>query len=289
MDVCRGIFIGLLLVGLAFGLEITINNPLVTVKEGGIADYFIIISNTDAGQNVNISVSSNIPVSVSDSGFYLENNTEKYVHVFAVAGNIEPGAYSIKFDVKTDKTYSYNLGLIVEEGLPSLLFNSVYDDASVKQGDSYYLRFNIRNEGIDKIKNIIITSDLPESFEPVYPSSFSLNAGESREASVKITVPSDYLPSTYDFTFKAASGDIERTASARITVVRKYAGPTGYFVFGGSFITGLLVVVIAVLLFFYVRQKSVYLNKIKEITSEGYLKKLVGQTKKELFGEKPKP
>ncbi len=216
MKAAKYLILGTLLIGLAMALSITAENPLQTVEKGKVADFKIQITNTEADQqNILLSAESDLPVSLSEEVISLASGETKIVHLFAVTENAEQGLHLIKFNANGQIE---NLAVNVEEGNGILEINSIYDKIKVLQGETQELKFLIRNNGDEKLRNIVISGDIPESLSPQYPETFNLDAKAVKEISIKINVPKDYPTGEYDVRVFAGSGNTITKAETTIEV-----------------------------------------------------------------------
>ncbi len=202
----KNIIAGLLLVGIALALSINTVNPLVTVPKGGVADFEIQITNYDQAQNVLVTADSkDVYTSISEPSFHLDTNKTKTIHVFGVTNGLGEGVYLIKLNINGQVE---NLAVNVQEGVDALKLTSVYEEVSVMQGETQDLKFIIRNEGNERLRNIVIEGTIPEVLNPKYPEPFDLDPNEVKELKIRITVPIYFPADEYELTVKAGSGNV---------------------------------------------------------------------------------
>ncbi len=206
---------GLLLVSTVFSLTVNIPNQFQTVQEGQVPSYDVIISNTGSPVNVLVTTDSKLPVSVSEPLFHLGTNESKTIKVFVITKGAGEGVYAISLDVNGQE---YEVGVNVKEQSPVLSFTPVYSDLTVVQGQYQDLRFILRNNGKERIRNIVIEGNLPESFKPEYPAPIDLAGNEVKEVRVRIHVPSDYPVDDYEYSVKAGAGNQITTAPVYLKV-----------------------------------------------------------------------
>ncbi|MEM0372809.1 MAG: hypothetical protein QXO69_03170 [archaeon] len=211
---------GLLMVSMALALSVSAPVQLQTVSEGQVASFAVTVTNNEANQNVLITATSDIPVSLSDSAFYLASGESKTVNVFAVTNGLTESMHLIKLKVNSQEMY---LAVSVKEGTQSLIFNAVYDEVSAMQDEHQDLKFILRNEGKQRIRNIVIEGNIPESLSPKYPAPIDLDANEVKEVKIRVTVPQDYPADSYDLVVKAGAGNFIAEASVILNV--ESAGP----------------------------------------------------------------
>jgi uncharacterized membrane protein len=214
----------MLLVATAFA-DLSIKSPVqvITVDQGDVADFNITITNLyDTTQWITVSANSTVLTAVSPKNFTLAAGVLQYAHVFAITTGVAPGYYPINVNI-TDNYYEYDATFVVgvTEGTPSLGLDSAYDEVVMEQGDFKDLIFVLRNDGTDTIRNVVISGDVPDGFQPEYPAVLDLSPGASRNVVVKITAPRDYPAGTYEFTIKAASGSQEVKANVMVTVKKQ--------------------------------------------------------------------
>lgn len=205
MSFVKYLVAGLLLIGLALSLQVSIPTQLVTVSRGQVADFPVTIMNLDAGQNVLVSVDSPAPVSVSQNAFFLGQFNTTTINVFAVTATLGEGVYPITLTING---VPYDLAVYVKETSPILRFNAVFDTVEVSQGGFQDLKFLVRNEGQERLRNIVIEGDVPVSLNPQYPRPLDLAPNEMKQISIRITVPKDYPIDDYDFEIKAGAGNL---------------------------------------------------------------------------------
>ncbi|NYZ80204.1 hypothetical protein H0N95_03080 [Candidatus Micrarchaeota archaeon] len=116
-----------------------------------------------------------------------------------------------------------SLAVSVKEGTQSLLLNSVYSEVSAMQDEHQDLKFILRNEGKERIRNIVIEGNIPFTLSPEYPEPIDLNANEVKEIKIRITVPQDYPADAYDLVVKAGAGNF--VVEAPIILNVESAGP----------------------------------------------------------------
>lgn len=206
---------GLLMMGMALALNVNIDNPLITVSKGQVADYSITITNPDEGMNVLVTASSDVPTSISENAFYLDQLESNTIHVFAITNGLGEGLYLIELDVSGQK---YNLALNIRTGEPALFFDPVYDEIVVRQGEFQDLKFLVRNEGKERLRNIVFEGNIPTSLDPEYPETLDLDPNEMREIEVRITIPEDYPADEYEFIIKAGAGNTIKMADIIVEV-----------------------------------------------------------------------
>ncbi|MFH0986622.1 MAG: hypothetical protein V1911_01085, partial [Candidatus Micrarchaeota archaeon] len=214
MNYMKALILALLLVSAGAALEVSIDNPLETVAVGGVAHYYVTINNDGGSKNVIVSADSELPISVTEDEFYLAAGELKDIDMFVIAGDGE-GLYPIVLTVN-DK--DYDLALLVENGTADLVMNSVYDQVEVAAGQYQDLRFIVRNEGNERMRNILVRGDIPTSMDPEYPVEFNLDANEVKEVKVRVTVPADYPAAEYEFVLKAVTGNIKAEAETMLVV-----------------------------------------------------------------------
>lgn len=195
---------GLLIISTVFALSVDIDNQFETVQEGQVASYDVTVSNTGNPTNVLITTDSELSVAVTEPLFHLETDEAKSIKILAITNGLGEGVYVIEFDVNGQE---YKIGLNVEEESPVLSFESVYDDLTISQGEYQDLKFIIRNEGKERLRNIVIEGNLPQSFAAEYPEPLDLGGETTQEIKVRIHVPKDYPTDNYEYTIKAGSGN----------------------------------------------------------------------------------
>lgn len=205
MKLVKYIVAGTLLIGLAFALNINIPSQLQTVPRGQVADYSITILNLDEGQNVMITATSEAPISMTEQTFFLEQFEEKTVHLLAVTNTLGESMYLITIDINGQV---YNLALYVDEGSPVLRFDAITDTIEATQGETQSIKFLIRNEGKERMRNIVIEGDIPKGLSPEYPIVFDLAPNQMRQIEVNVSVPEDYPTDEYEVEVKAGSGNL---------------------------------------------------------------------------------
>lgn len=206
---------GLLMMSMALALNVNIDNPLITVSKGQVADYGITITNPDEGMNVLVTTSSDVPTSISETAFYLDQFESNTIHVFAITNGLGEGLYLIELDVNGQK---YNLALNIKAGEPALFFDPIYDEITVRQGEFQDLKFLVRNEGKERLRNIVFEGNIPTSLDPEYPETLDLDPNEMREVEVRITIPEDYPADEYEFIVKAGAGNTIKMADIIVEV-----------------------------------------------------------------------
>lgn len=211
---------GLLMVSMALALSVSAPVQLKTVSEGQVASFAVTVTNNEANQNVLITTTSDIPVSLTESAFYLASGESKTLTVFAVTNGLTESMHLIKLKINTQEL---NLAVSVKEGTQSLIFNSVYEEVNAMQDEHQDLKFIIRNEGKERIRNILIEGNIPETLSPEYPEPIDLDANEVQEVKIRITVPQDYPDDAYDLVVKAGAGNF--VVEAPIILNVESAGP----------------------------------------------------------------
>ncbi len=206
---------GLLLVSTVFSLSVNIPNQFQTVQEGQVASFDVMVSNSGQPVNVLITTDSELSVAVSDPLFHLNTNESKDVKVLAVTNGLGKGVYVIKLNINGQE---YDVGVNVEAQTPVLSFTPIYNNLEVVQGQYQDLRFILRNNGKERIRNIVIEGNLPETFNAEYPAPIDLAGNEVREVKVRIHVPKDYPVDDYEYTVKAGAGNQIVTAPVYLTV-----------------------------------------------------------------------
>lgn len=213
--VIAGIILILISINFGFSLAVSANNQLSTVSEGQAASFTLNVFNNDYGQSVYVTADSDMPVSLSDTSFYLNYGQSRTVSVVAATNGLS-GSHSIVIHVNDQ---AISLAVNVLEGSSVFILDSAYQTVSVNPGSYQNLKFVLRNEGSEWVKNIIVTGDIPKSFSPEYPGVTSLAPGEVREIRVKVTIPEDYPAGDREITVMAASGNLnlESTVMLRIS------------------------------------------------------------------------
>lgn len=211
---------GLLMVSMALALSVTAPTQLRTVSEGQVAAFSVAVLNNEANQNVLITTTSDIPVSLTESAFYLASGESKTISVFAVTNGLTESMHLIKLKINTQEL---NLAVSVKEGTQSLIFNAVYDEVNAMQDEHQDLKFILRNEGKERIRNILIEGNIPSTLSPEYPEPIDLDANEVQEIKIRITVPQDYPADAYDLVVKAGAGNFVVEAPVILNI--ESAGP----------------------------------------------------------------
>ena len=207
---------GLLLVSTVFSLSVNIPNQFQTVQEGQVASFDVIVSNAGQPVNVLITTDSELPTSLSEPLFHLDTDESKTVNLLAVTNGLGGGVYAISLDVNGQK---YDVGVNVEKQTPVLSFTPIYNDLTVTQGQYQDLRFILRNNGKERVRNIVIEGNLPETFKADYPAPIDLAGEEVKEVNVRIHVPKDYPVDDYEYTVKAGAGNQITTAPVYLKVI----------------------------------------------------------------------
>ena len=206
---------GLLIISTVFALNVDIANQFETVQEGQVASYDVTVLNTGNPTNVLITTDSELSVAVTEPLFHLDTGSSKTIKILAITNGLGEGVYVIEFDVNGQE---YKIGLNVEEESPVLSFESVYDDLSVSQGEYQDLKFILRNEGKERLRNIVIEGNLPQSFAAEYPDPIDLDGETTKEIKIRINIPKDYPTDDYEYTIKAGSGNQIGNADVFMTI-----------------------------------------------------------------------
>jgi len=210
------IFIGiLLLISASFALTLSSSAPVQTVAEGDAAAFELVIS--AQGETVELTADSELPIAISQT--FIDVTGVETVNVIAYTKNFPTGGYAIEITAKAGKNiYTYPLSVIIKDQQSALKLDTVYDELDLVPGEDAELRFVLSNVGTQSLKNIVIRSDILKSFEPDYPSTIALKAGEEQEFEIELTVPSEAADNEYIFTVTAASGDIEVSQEIEIEI-----------------------------------------------------------------------
>lgn len=202
----KNVIAGLLIMSTVLALSISTPAQLKTVSEGQVASFEVQITNNNANaETIFVTTDAETFVSISEPIFYLIAGESKTISVLAMTNGLAEGLHLIELNV-SDQTVK--LAVNVEETEQALRFESVYDEIKVEQGEYQDLRFILRNEGNERIRNIVIEGTIPTSLDAEYPSAIDLDANEIREIKVRITVPLDYPADEYEFIVKAGAGNV---------------------------------------------------------------------------------
>ncbi len=218
MNFVRYVILGLLLISVGLSLSVNIPNQLQTVAKGQVADFPVTVQNTqNSSVTVLVSAASSAPVSVSDRAFTLGSYQSKDIHVFAVTSSLGEGVYLIALKINDG---TYNLAVNVQKNSPILRFDPVYDTIDVVQGEYQDLKFLVRNEGSERLRNIVIRGDIATSLKAQYPVPFDLAPNQVKQVSVRVTVPADYNPDEYELALTAGAGNLVEKATVLLRVTQ---------------------------------------------------------------------
>jgi len=206
---------GLLLVSTVFSLSVNIPNQFQTVQEGQIASFDVMVSNSGQPVNVLITTDSELSVALSEPLFHLNTNETKNVTLLAMTNGLGKGVYVINLNINGQ---DYNVGVNVEKQSPVLSFTPIYNDLTVTQGQYQDLKFILRNNGKERVRNIVIEGNLPETFNAKYPAPIDLEGNAVKEVTIRINVPQDYPVDDYEYTVKAGAGNQITTAPVYLRV-----------------------------------------------------------------------
>jgi len=208
----------LLLIGAAFALTVNSPEAVQTVVGGEAIAFELVLAGN--GETVDLTVDSELPVSLSQN--FIEVSGVEYVDVIAYTKNFDTSAYGIEVTAETDdNTYTYQLSVVIKGQEASLKLDLVYDELELIPGEEAEIEFVLTNTGTQTLKNVIIKSDFLKSFEPDYPNTLVLTAGEEEELTIDIEVPLEAAEEEYIFTITAATGDIEVSKEIEIEVAEE--------------------------------------------------------------------
>lgn len=218
MSFIRYVVLGLLLISIGLALNVNVPTQLQTVSKGQVANFPITIINNENGTaTVVISAASEAPVSTSDQAFSLNAFQSRTVNVFAITSDLGEGVYLIAVKINDG---TYNLAVNVRENTPILRFDPIYDTLEITQGEYQDLKFLVRNEGQDRLRNIVIEGDIPTSLNAEYPEPFDLAANQIKQIKIRVHVPSDYRPDEYELMVKAGAGNLEEKTTVILKVIK---------------------------------------------------------------------
>jgi uncharacterized membrane protein len=212
----------------------------------------------DAGESKTVSIKVTIPPDYH-SGVYSTTIT-------VLSGEVKKE--STPFDLSITKASTYkNVVLIdaVEIG--------GFTNEDGQRGYDLMIRVdNRKDEGITGID----VSGFPLGWNVSGDTNFYVDANTVRDIDIKV-MPTDYNDHTLDILL--TKNDIV-LANTTVTFSGQKAGLVGYAFFGGSLTIGLLIIVIAVLVLLYVRQRNIQADETESKTEKAqYLKNLVDEAK----------
>ncbi|RLG20650.1 hypothetical protein DRN74_04995 [Candidatus Micrarchaeota archaeon] len=203
-----------------------VENPIVSLSsEKDVAHFSVMIrNNVPDERDITILVKTDLPFSISKESFHMLPYTRDYFDIWVPAVGLEKGLHPIDV-IAYDGETSSRLKLIVdvEESGEKLVVDPITESVTVRQGEEQNLRILVRNLGEEELKNIVISGDIPTAFDPQYPPVFNLEAGQSKDLSIKIGVPADYPDGQKEFTITAASGNVESSTKVKVKIWKKFS------------------------------------------------------------------
>lgn len=199
-------------------LEVSSDALIKKVSQGSTAEFLLTVKNPGL-TNANLSVATTLPTSFTGQNLNFSGSVDTRLFVFT--NWAKPDIYLITVTATAGSSkYEKDLVLVVGEGVPVLRIDSQYASLSVAPGSSQELRFTVANAGNDILRNVVISSDIPQGLSPEYPAPFDLAPG-SKDVAVRITVPESHAEGYYTYNVKAGSGNVEESDSVRIYVQGK--------------------------------------------------------------------
>jgi len=211
------------------------NAEQIVADSNGLAQFQFrtYASGSSEGVHFNVSTTAGYSLADQDANYQLGVNGVRYVTIYvntpssAYNGQEFPVTVTVRGDTSTYTFAGLNVKALYDGSDPvttpeDFQFKGDYRDVTVRQGEFQYLKFMLKNNGNTALKNILISGDISERFNPEYPSNgFTLYAHESKEITVKVTVPQDYPEGMYTMRLTAASGSNEATAEMDLYVAKR--------------------------------------------------------------------
>ncbi len=215
--------------------------------------------------------------------FYLDPGESKTVSIkITVPPDYHSGVYSEKVTVLS--------GEIKAESSPFELaitkrseFKNVVNINAIELGGytgengerGYNLLLRIDNRKDEAITGVEVTG-FPLGWNVSGDTPFSIEANSVKDINLRI-IPKDLGEYRLDVLL---TKDSLVLTNATLTFSGAKAGLVGMAVFGGSLTVGLLIIVVLVLVFLYIRQKNIQTDQMEQQDRVGYLKDLVEEAKR---------